>query len=137
MRVTQNLNQAQFISALNTLEANLSQTQNQISTNLSFTTPSQNPVAAGAVTNYNQALLQSQQYGTNANSAQTQLSVEDTTLSQVQNASHPSPTALPINSRSAASGRAATKWESANRRPKSTANLRSSSSTVVFTKSSA
>jgi flagellar hook-associated protein 3 FlgL len=86
MRVTQNLNQAQFISALNTLEANLSQTQNQISTNLSFTTPSQNPVAAGAVTNYNQALLQSQQYGTNANSAQTQLSIEDTTLSQVQNA---------------------------------------------------
>jgi len=86
MRVTQNLNQAQFISALNTLEANLSQTQNQISTNLSFTTPSQNPVAAGAVTNYNQALLQSQQYGTNANSAQTQLSIEDTTLSQVQSA---------------------------------------------------
>jgi flagellar hook-associated protein 3 FlgL len=86
MRVTQNLNQAQFISALNTLEANLSQTQNQISSNLSFTTPSQNPVAAGAVTNYNQALLQSQQYGTNANSAQTQLSIEDTTLSQVQNA---------------------------------------------------
>jgi flagellar hook-associated protein 3 FlgL len=86
MRVTQNLNQAQFISALNTLEANLAQTQNQISSNLSFTTPSQNPVAAGAVTNYNQALLQSQQYGTNANSAQTQLSIEDTTLSQVQNA---------------------------------------------------
>src|ERR1700733_4428439 len=86
MRVTQNLNQAQFISALNTLEANLSQTQNQISSNLSFTTPSQNPVAAGAVTNYNQALLQSQQYGTNANSAQTQLSIEDTTLSQVQSA---------------------------------------------------
>lgn len=86
MRVTQNLNQAQFIAALNTLESNLSQTQNQISTNLSFTTPSQNPVAAGAVTNYNQALLQSQQYDTNANSAQTRLSTEDTSLSQVQNA---------------------------------------------------
>jgi flagellar hook-associated protein 3 FlgL len=86
MRVTQNLNQAQFIAALNTLESNLSQTQNQISSNLSFTTPSQNPVAAGAVTNYNQALLQSQQYDTNANSAQTRLSTEDTSLSQVQNA---------------------------------------------------
>src|ERR1700692_2504748 len=86
MRVTQNLNQTQFISALNTLESNLSQTQNQISTNLSFTTPSQNPVAAGAVANYNQALLQSQQYDTNANSAQTRLSIEDTALSQVQNA---------------------------------------------------
>jgi flagellar hook-associated protein 3 FlgL len=86
MRVTQNLNQLQFISALNTLESNLSQTQNQIATNLSFTTPSQNPVAAGAVNNYDQALAQSQQYDTNANSAQTRLSVEDAAMSQVQSA---------------------------------------------------
>jgi flagellar hook-associated protein 3 FlgL len=84
MRVTQYLNQLQFVSALTTLEANLSQTQTQIATNLSFTTASQNPVAAGAVNNYNQALLQSTQYDTNANSAQTRLSTEDTTLSQVQ-----------------------------------------------------
>ena len=34
--------------------------------------------------NYNQALAQSQQYDTNANSAQTRLSTEDSTLSQVQ-----------------------------------------------------
>jgi flagellar hook-associated protein 3 FlgL len=86
MRVTQNLNQTQFISALNTLESNLSQTQNQIDTNLSFTTPSQNPVAAGAVNNYSQALSQSQQYDTNANSAQTRLGTEDNALSQVQSA---------------------------------------------------
>src|SRR5260370_29296086 len=86
MRVTQNLNQLNFISAMTTLEANLSQTQNQIATNLSFTTPSQNPVAAGAVNNYPQALSQSQQYDTNANSAQGRLSIEDNTLSQVQSA---------------------------------------------------
>jgi flagellar hook-associated protein 3 FlgL len=86
MRVTQNLNQTQFISALNTLESNLSQTQNQIDTNLSFTTPSQNPVAAGAVNNYTQALSQSQQYDTNANSAQARLGTEDNALSQVQSA---------------------------------------------------
>jgi flagellar hook-associated protein 3 FlgL len=36
------------------------------------------------VNNYNQALAQGQQYDTNANSAQTRLSTEDTTLSQVQ-----------------------------------------------------
>jgi flagellar hook-associated protein 3 FlgL len=84
MRVTESLNQTQFLAALNTLESNLSQTQNQISTNLSFTTPSQNPVAAGAVTNYNQALQQSTQYDTNANSAQTRLATEDTALAQVQ-----------------------------------------------------
>jgi flagellar hook-associated protein 3 FlgL len=86
MRVTQSLNQTQFIAALDTLESNLSQTQNQISTNLSFTTPSQNPVAAGAVNGYNQALAQSQQYDTNAGSAQTRLGTEDSALSQVQNA---------------------------------------------------
>jgi flagellar hook-associated protein 3 FlgL len=86
MRVTQNLNQLNFVSSLNTLEANVAQTQNQISTNLSFTTPSQNPVAAGAVNNYDQALAQAKQYDTNANSAQTSLSTEDSTLSQVQTA---------------------------------------------------
>src|SRR6267143_1919921 len=84
MRVTQSLNQAQFLSALTQLESNLSQTQNQISTNLAFTTPAQNPVAAGSVNNYNQALAQSQQYDSNANSAQTRLSIEDSALAQVQ-----------------------------------------------------
>jgi flagellar hook-associated protein 3 FlgL len=86
MRVTQSLNQLNFIAAMTTLESNLSQTQNQIATNLSFTTPSQNPVAAGAVNNYTQALSQSQQYDTNANSAQGRLSTEDNALSQVQSA---------------------------------------------------
>ena len=84
MRVTQSLNQMQFIAALTTLESNLSQTQNQIATNQSFTTPSQNPVAAGAVDHYNQALAQSKQFDANANSAQTRLSIEDTAVSQVQ-----------------------------------------------------
>lgn len=84
MRVTQSLNQTQFLSALATLESNLSQTQNQISSNKSFTTAAQNPTAAGAVNNYNQALAQSQQYDTNASSAQSRLSTEDSTLSQVQ-----------------------------------------------------
>jgi flagellar hook-associated protein 3 FlgL len=84
MRVTQSMNQAQFVTAMDTLESNLSQTQNQISTNLAFTTPSQNPVAAGAVDGYNQALAQGTQYNTNANSAQTSLSIEDNAMSQVQ-----------------------------------------------------
>ena len=84
MRVTQSLIQAQFLTSLSTLESNLSQTQNQITSNQSFTTAAQNPTAAGAVNNYNQALAQSQQYDTNANSAQTRLSTEDSALSQVQ-----------------------------------------------------
>ena len=86
MRVTQTLEQTQFLNSLNTLESNLSTTQNQISSGLSFSTASQNPVAAGLVTDYNQALAQSQQYVTNSNSAQTSLNTEDTALTQVQNA---------------------------------------------------
>src|SRR6266550_4172420 len=69
MRVTQNLNQLNFITAMTTLEANLSQTQNQIATNLSFTTPSQNPVAAGAVNNYTKALSQTQPFALSATGA--------------------------------------------------------------------
>ncbi len=85
MRVTQGLEQSQFLAAIGTLESNLSQTQNQITSNQSFTTASENPTAAGAVNNYNQALAQSQQYVTNSNSAQTNLNTEDSALSQVQN----------------------------------------------------
>jgi flagellar hook-associated protein 3 FlgL len=84
MRVTQGSNQTQFLATINLLESSIAQTQNQMSSNLSFTTASQNPVAAGTVNNYNQALAQSQQYGTNANSAKTNLSTEDNALSQVQ-----------------------------------------------------
>ncbi len=85
MRVTQSLNQTQFLTAIDALESNLSQTQNQISSGLAFNAPSQNPIAAGAVSNYNQALAQSNQYTTNSNSAQTSLQTEDSTLTQVQN----------------------------------------------------
>jgi flagellar hook-associated protein 3 FlgL len=84
MRVTQSLEQSQFLSAINQLESNLSTTQNQISTGLSFTTAAQNPIAAGLVTDYNQALTQSQQFVTNSNSAQTSLNTEDSALTQMQ-----------------------------------------------------
>jgi flagellar hook-associated protein 3 FlgL len=86
MRVTQGLEQSQFLTAIDQLESNITTTQNQISSGLSFTTASQNPVAAGLVTNYNQALAQSQQYDTNSNSAQSSLNTEDTALTQVQSA---------------------------------------------------
>jgi flagellar hook-associated protein 3 FlgL len=85
MRVTQSLEQSQFLTAINQLESNLSTTQNQISSGASFTTASQNPIAAGLVTDYNQALSQSQQYDTNSSSAQTSLNTEDSALTQMQN----------------------------------------------------
>jgi flagellar hook-associated protein 3 FlgL len=84
MRVTETLTQTQFLSSIGALEAGINQTQNQMSSGVSFTTASQNPTAAGSVNNYNQALAQSQQYDTNASSAQTNLNTEDNALSEVQ-----------------------------------------------------
>ncbi len=84
MRVTQGIDQTQFLAAINLLESGINQTSNQMSSGLSFTTASQNPTAAGSVNNYKEALAQSQQYGSNAQSAQTNLNTEDNALSQVQ-----------------------------------------------------
>jgi flagellar hook-associated protein 3 FlgL len=85
MRVTQTISQTQFTTTIQALENSINATQNQITAGKSFTTASQNPTAAGSVNNYTQALAQSQQYGTNASSAQTNLNTEDNALSQVQN----------------------------------------------------
>jgi flagellar hook-associated protein 3 FlgL len=84
MRVTESLIQTQFLTSVNLLETGINQTQNQMASNLSFTTASQNPTGAGSVNNYKQALAQSEQYATNATSAQTNLNTEDNALSQVQ-----------------------------------------------------
>jgi flagellar hook-associated protein 3 FlgL len=85
MRVTQNMEQAQFLSALNQLESSISTTQDGISSGLAFTTASQNPVGAGLVAGYNQVLAQSQQYTANGNSANGSLNTEDSALTQLQN----------------------------------------------------
>jgi len=85
MRVTQNMEQAQFLSALNQLESSISTTQDGISSGLAFTTASQNPVGAGLVAGYNQVLAQSQQYTANGNSANESLNTEDSALTQLQN----------------------------------------------------
>ena len=84
MRITQGMEQSQFLTALNQLESNIATTQNGISTGLSFTTASQNPVAAGLVSGYNQVLAQSQQFTSNGQSAQGSLNIEDNALTQVQ-----------------------------------------------------
>jgi flagellar hook-associated protein 3 FlgL len=85
MRVTQSMEQAQFLTALNQLESSISTTQNGISTGLAFTTASQNPVGAGLVAGYNQVLAQSRQYTSNGQSATGSLNTEDSALTQLQN----------------------------------------------------
>jgi flagellar hook-associated protein 3 FlgL len=85
MRVTQGMEQTQFLTALNQLESSIDATQNEVSSGLSFTSASQNPVAAGLVAGYNQVLAQSQQYTANGNSASDSLNIEDSALTQLQN----------------------------------------------------
>jgi flagellar hook-associated protein 3 FlgL len=79
------MEQAQFLSALNQLESNISTTQDGISSGLAFSTASQDPVGAGLVAGYNQVLAQSQQYTSNGNSATGSLNTEDSALTQLQN----------------------------------------------------
>jgi flagellar hook-associated protein 3 FlgL len=86
MRITNSFVQTQFLAAVSQLQANLAQTQNQVALGKSFTTPSQNPIAAGNVNSYNVALAQSQQFDRNANIAQNRLGLEDNALSQYQSA---------------------------------------------------
>ncbi len=83
MRVTEGTGQQQFLTAINALESSIVQTQDQISSNQSFTTASENPVAAGEVNTYTQALAQSQQYASNGSSAQTNLNTESSALTQI------------------------------------------------------
>jgi flagellar hook-associated protein 3 FlgL len=85
MRVTQSMEQAQFLTALNQLESGIATTQNGISSGLAFTTASENPVGAGLVSGYNQVLAQSQQYTSNGSSATGSLNTEDSALTQLQN----------------------------------------------------
>jgi flagellar hook-associated protein 3 FlgL len=84
MRVTQGMEQTQFLTALNQLESSIAATQNDVSSGLSFTTASQNPVAAGLVAGYDQVLAQSQQYTANGSGATGSLNIEDSALTQLQ-----------------------------------------------------
>jgi len=84
LRITSSMEQTLFLAEIGTLQSNQAQTQNDLSTGLAFTEPSQNPAAAGEVAQYNEALSQSLQYTANANSAQTSLNTESNALTQVQ-----------------------------------------------------
>lgn len=86
MRITNSYIQTQFLAAIGQLQANLATTQNQVALGQRFTTPSQDPVAAGNVNSYGLALAQSQQFDRNANIAQNRLGLEDNALSQFTSA---------------------------------------------------
>ncbi|MDA8383422.1 MAG: flagellar hook-associated protein FlgL [Betaproteobacteria bacterium] len=94
MRISTNMIFNQGITSIQQQEANLVQTQLQLSSGLSVMTPADNPVAAAEAVNLQQTMAVTQQYTqTNASSATSSLQLEDnvlgsvtTTLQQIQNA---------------------------------------------------
>ena len=85
MRISSNYVAQLFIDSQNQQESNLAVLQQQITTGLKFSQPSQDPVAASQVLSLQATLDQTAQYTTNANLAQSRLSIEDTTLGSVTN----------------------------------------------------
>ena len=85
MRISSNYIAQLFIDSQNQQESNLAVLQQQITTGLKFSQPSQDPVAASQVLSLQATLDQTAQYTTNANLAQSRLSIEDSTLGSVTN----------------------------------------------------
>ena len=85
MRISTSYMAQLFVASQDAQEAAIAQTQQQISSGKQFTTPAQNPAAASQVLGLQATLTQTAQYGTNANLAQSRLSIEDNTLTSVIN----------------------------------------------------
>jgi len=83
MRISSAYIAQMFVASQDAQQAALAQTQQQISSGQSFSTPAENPSAATQVLGLQSTLSQLSQYSTNANLAQSRLSIEDTTLSSV------------------------------------------------------
>ncbi|MBS0373532.1 MAG: flagellar hook-associated protein FlgL [Proteobacteria bacterium] len=85
MRISSSYMSQAFLDALGQQQTNLAQTQQQISTGLRFSQPSQDPSAATQALEIQSSIDQISQYGTNANLAQSRLSIEDSQLSTLTN----------------------------------------------------
>jgi flagellar hook-associated protein 3 FlgL len=85
MRISTSYLSQAFINSLEQQQTSLAGTQQQISTGLRFTQASQDPAAASQSLGIQATLDQLTQYATNANLAQSRLSIEGSTLSSVTN----------------------------------------------------
>ncbi len=85
MRISSNYIAQLFIDSQNQQETSLALLQQQITTGLKFSEPAQDPVGASQVLSLQATLEQTAQYATNANLAQSRLSIEDSTLGSVTN----------------------------------------------------
>ena len=76
---------AQAVSTIDNQDSALAATQNEVSTGLAVPNAAANPVAASQILELQQQQSAITQYGTNLDSAQTRLTLEQTTLSNVTN----------------------------------------------------
>jgi flagellar hook-associated protein 3 FlgL len=76
---------SQAILAIDNQSSALQQTQNELSTGLAVQTAADNPVAASQIVQLSQQQAQLSQYGTNLQSAQTRLTLEESSLSSATN----------------------------------------------------
>ena len=83
MRVTSNMQRDIWLRALADTQAQLAQTQNQVSTGQKFSLPAENPIGAVQVLDLQRALAESTQYSRNAGLASNRLGVEETALASV------------------------------------------------------
>lgn len=85
MRVSEASIREAWLRALNTTQTQLARTQNQVSTSLRFTRPSEDPVGAVQVLDLTRALAENSQYGRNADLLSNRLGIEETSLASVGN----------------------------------------------------
>ncbi len=74
------------VDAMLDQQTKLFKTQMQLSTNLRFLSPADDPTAAAQVLGLNESISITEQYRSNADAAQARLTIEDSTLSGVSNA---------------------------------------------------
>lgn len=85
MRISTSWQYQQSLSTMLDQQAELSQTQNEVSTGNAINVASDNPIGAAQIVGLNHILAENTQYTTNINSANTRLSTETSTLSTVSN----------------------------------------------------
>jgi flagellar hook-associated protein 3 FlgL len=84
-RVTDLLSSSVADQSINATQQQLIQIQNELSTGLQVTQPSDNPGAASTILALNRSLSLNQEYSSNASTAQTQLGVVSSTLTGLEN----------------------------------------------------
>ena len=80
MRISTAWSYQSSVNTMLTQQSNLNETQMKVSSGKQFLTPSENPVVASSLIDFNQNIQENQQYQVNINSAQAKLQTESSTL---------------------------------------------------------